>query len=116
MIDIRDNFQLPGLNDAIDEELYQLNKKWTAEDYDATLSMAKSIVESVCKFICYQKDPRADLTGNLNDLLKNMMNSLNLNIDKNNYFFGLKNIVAEIGEARNHNVLSHGHRSQSKSI
>ena len=63
MTDFRENFQFPSLNDAMDKELYYLDKNWTSGDYDAMLNLAKSIVESTCKFICYQDNPKNDLNG-----------------------------------------------------
>ncbi|HJG16160.1 MAG TPA: abortive infection family protein [Ligilactobacillus salivarius] len=116
MIDFRENFQLPSLNNAIDEELHKLDKSWTSEDYDATLNLAKSIVESTCKFVYYQKNSGVDLTGNLDKLLKNMMKSLNIDIGNNNFFLKLKSIIIKIGEARNHTILAHGHRKQNRLI
>ena len=116
MIDFRENFQLPSLNNAIDEELYKLDKNWTSEDYDATLNLAKSIVESTCKFIYYQKNSGANSTGNLDELLKNMMKCLDIDIGKNNFFSKLKSLMTKIGDARNHTSVAHGHRKQNRSI
>ncbi|WP_143445849.1 abortive infection family protein [Lactobacillus kefiranofaciens] len=116
MTDFRENFQFPSLNDAMDKELYYLDKNWTSGDYDAMLNLAKSIVESTCKFICYQDNPKNDLNGNLDDLLKSMLKVLNIDVSKNDFYSKLKEIITKIGDVRNHTILSHGHRKQNKSI
>lgn len=86
MTDFRENFQFPSLNDAMDKELYYLDKNWTSGDYDAMLNLAKSIVESTCKFICYQDNPKNDLNGNLDDLLKSMLKVLNIDVSENDFY------------------------------
>ena len=109
MTDFREYFQLPSLNNAIDDDLNNLNKSWNNKDYDSSINYAKSIVESTSKFIYFLIKDKESPNGNLNDVVKTAIQAMGLDYTMAQYQL-IKDIINKVGNVRNHTSVSHGTR------
>lgn len=116
MIDFREEFQLPSLNDAIDDELNRLNESFNKKKYDTAINFGRSVLESTCKFICCKFDNSIDVScDNFDSLIKSTLKCLNLSLNDNLYV-KLRELVDIVAKVRNHTSVSHGHREKKKII
>lgn len=107
---------------AVDERYKAMNDSYNDEDYGEAINYARSMIESVCKYVFKILKGKEITEGyiSLNNLIKKSLGALNTELSQEDSIEDISDelikIVNKIGNLRNQTSVSHGSSVRTESI